>query len=99
MTPLPLSETRQLDSVLLQLPPLPSSLRYWDDYLDMWHHISDLADTDIWPVKYEGRVTNLRFDCWSATFRPVVKHIIAELFSRVDDRSVLIHHFHLVACT
>ena len=91
MSPLPATKTSQIETVLPNLPQLPSSLRYWDDYLDSWHLIRDLAGTDVWIVNYDGGQTKLKFDYWPASYRTLVKIIIAEMFSRLDVTTVLNH--------
>ena len=98
MTSLTLSETSQVESVLLKLPLLPSSVRYWDDYLDTWHIIRDLSANDRWLVKHDGIQVSFKFDFWPSAYRTLVKLVIVEMFSRLDVTSVQVQYHHLEAC-
>lgn len=95
MSPLPATNTGQIEPALVNLPPLPSSLRYWDDYLDTYHTIRDLAETDVWTITQDGEKTNFDFNYWPLIYQPLIKSIIIEMSSRLDMSSVSIRFSNL----
>jgi len=59
------------------LPPLPSVIRYFDDFADMFRSIRTPAQHGIWTLTVDGRSANL--DCWflGRPYIPLVKHVFA----------------------
>lgn len=96
MSSLPATNASQLELALVNLPPLPSSLRYWDDYLDTYHTIRDLAETDVWTITQDGEKINFDFNYWPLLYRSLIKLIIIEISSRLDMSSVVIVHAKIV---
>lgn len=93
MIPLPAVSANlgNLDAALSTLPPLPSAVRYWDDYLNRFHIIRDLAETDVWLLECDGKKASIRFNTLEEIYRPLIKLIAIEMISRVDITTVLIN--------
>lgn len=96
MTALPASagSSGKVDAVLSALPPLPSAVRYWDDYLDAHHIIRDLAKTDLWTVTCNGKDQVIRFDSLPQGCRALLKLVVVEQLSRLSPVSVLYYFEH-----
>ncbi|HCF4899486.1 tyrosine-type recombinase/integrase [Pseudomonas aeruginosa] len=57
----------------IDLPPLPSSIRYWDDFADLWKTIPDPASDD-WPFHSDGESRFLHFQFFPKELRTLIKH-------------------------
>ncbi|MFV3076085.1 hypothetical protein, partial [Niveispirillum fermenti] len=84
MTGLPNQLLDRVGSVLQVLPPLPSALRYHDDYLDEMHSLRDLADEKCWPIHCDGQTSMLDFRRLSEPFRHLFKHLIVDFLGKSD---------------
>lgn len=74
----------KLSYVLSTLPSLQSSIRYYDDFEDMYRSIADLSNSDQWKVKADGTSITINFELVDVELRPLIKHIAVDLLSRRD---------------
>lgn len=74
--------------IATELPDLPSTIRYYDDYDDKYHSIRDPASSFIWEIRYDGERVFLDFSAIDNDLRFIIKHIVVDLFSRLDPSSV-----------
>lgn len=77
----------KLSYVLSTLPSLQSSIRYYDDFEDMYRSITDLSNSDQWKVKADGTSITINFELVDVELRPLIKHIAVDLLSRRDPLS------------
>lgn len=89
MISLPALSAEDITPVLDALPPLPNTLKYWDDFLLKHHTIKGLAATDHWNIKNDGENFTLSFDYLPNAYRPVIKLVAVEQLSRLDTSSAL----------
>lgn len=87
---LPAVQQSEVQTVLERLPPLPSAVRYFDDFQDNYRSIRDLATQDSWNVKHDGRTTVLRFGRFGPAHSHLLKHVFVEWLSRLDATTVTI---------
>lgn len=78
-----LSESHE-SIALTGLPPLPSLLRYYDDFEDKTRTLRDLKGNDIWRIQADGEARNIDFTESDALLKDLNKHIAASLLSRLD---------------
>lgn len=64
---------------LIDIPELPSVIRYYDDFLDDVCSIRRPAEIDIWPISLSGSSLSLDFGEFSPEFRPLLKHWCSSL--------------------
>ncbi|MRL67387.1 site-specific integrase [Brevundimonas sp. SPF441] len=60
-----------------QLPPLPSIIRYYDDFDRVDRRLDNLHE-DTWNIHRNGKVDCFGFDCIPEPVRSVVKRVLAE---------------------
>jgi len=60
-----------------ELPALPD-LEYYDDYNDQTYTVPD-TQNDRWPLHFDGQTTELAFDEFGISLRPLIKHWCASL--------------------
>lgn len=91
-----------LEQALLRLPPLPSLIRYWDDFAEVWRTIPE-PSSNTWPIKADGEIYKLKFSSLSPQLpKDLIKHWLwwslgkhacatvrttYEVFVRVSDRA------------
>lgn len=66
------------------LPPLPSVIRYYDDFEDKFNSIREPENLDRWDIYYDGGKSVLDFGQVSSLLRVIVKHVAADIFLRMD---------------
>lgn len=70
-----------LGDVKVDLPPLPSSLRYWDDFGDIWRTISN-PESNAWRFLSDGEKRILQFQYFPESVRFLAKHWIVYIINR-----------------
>lgn len=76
-----------LADITRSLPPLPSLVRYHDDFADEVHAIRDLTTATSIPISLDGVRNNISFDCFGSTVF-IIKHVVVDWFARLDPHSV-----------
>lgn len=71
-----------------RLPALPSSLRYYDDFLDTYQSIRDLAASNVWLIKADGVTARIDFQRHPADFVFLMKHVAVIMLSSFDPLNV-----------
>lgn len=66
------------------LSPLPSVIRYCDDFEDKFNSIREPENLDRWDIYYDGVKYVLDFGRISNLLWVIVKHIAAGIFLRLD---------------
>ncbi|MFA7349531.1 MAG: tyrosine-type recombinase/integrase [Methylotenera sp.] len=61
------------ESFFFALPKLPSILRYYDEYHDVYVTINNPSELDVWPVMYSGNQENLYFKYFQNEIKPLIK--------------------------
>lgn len=51
----------RVQAVIAGLAPLPSSVRYYDDFMDVWHSIRHPAELGEWIIQTDGRSHTVQF--------------------------------------
>lgn len=57
------------------LPPLPSVIRYYDDFEDKFNSIREPENLDRWDIYYDGGKSVLDFGQVSSLLRVIVKQV------------------------
>jgi integrase len=57
----------------INIPPLPFSITYYDDFSDTYGEIKDPDRTDLWSIFYDGKQVTLDFRSFDAVIRQFVK--------------------------
>ncbi len=78
-----------IEKIVRTLPPVPSVVRYHDDFDDRVYAIEDFDQRDFISVRLDGERRNIHFDRFCVA-SPIIKHVIAEWFTRLDAHTVLI---------
>lgn len=76
-----LSEGAALHDIVSQLPPLPSVVRYYDNYADQQRSIRDLSSTKQFSVHANGLVSTLSFDATPEHLEFLLKHAFIYLLA------------------
>lgn len=63
-----------LEQFTVEVPQLPSVVRYYDDFLDEACSIRSPAENDIWPLSVCGAIESLDFGDFGPRVRPLLKH-------------------------
>lgn len=69
------------------LPLLPRGVRYYDDFDDEYHTITDLDENDTWIVRSDGVDYYLEFERWEPYLRHLIKLWCADLLAQLAPRS------------
>lgn len=77
-----------VNQALLSLPPLPSLIRYHDDFADLNHSIKDMANHDFITVNYDGKRSQIKFNGFGC-IAPIIKRVVADWFVRNDLHTVI----------
>ncbi|WP_222564420.1 site-specific integrase [Novilysobacter antarcticus] len=72
---------RALRDIVSQLPPLPSVVRYYDNYADQQRSIRDPSSTKRFSVRANGLVSTLSFDSASEHLAFLLKHAFIYLLA------------------
>ncbi|TCR62327.1 hypothetical protein [Rhizobium sp. BK376] len=73
------------------LPPLPSTVRYYDDFANEFRTIKGIADAKWLELNLDGTSQILDFERLGPS-RQVYDHILVDWFSRFDPHSIEIQH-------
>lgn len=65
------------------LPPLPSTIRYYDDYNASWYPITDIASKHEVIVNTDGKIYKIDFSAFGA-LQTVMKHVFVDMCHRLD---------------
>lgn len=57
----------------LNLPPLPKTVRYYDDYSDSYSELTDLCAKDVWTIHYDGKHSDLDFGGLPPSLKQILK--------------------------
>jgi Phage integrase family len=76
--------------VLSCLPPLPSSVRYYDDFTDAMKSVSNLTKNDVWLLDNDGGKETISFLSANQFYRPLLKHlVVASLSNSLDSDTII----------
>jgi hypothetical protein len=70
------------NAVLPRLPPLPSLIRYYDEFTERHYSIERLVTQSEFDLNYGGHVLALRFSRFSPALCVLLKHVFVEMNSR-----------------
>lgn len=74
------------------LPPLPSQLRYYDDFMVACSQVKELATKNTWHIQHDGRNSEIDFSWADDAYRPVLKRwVVGEFSSDSDPTSVMVY--------
>jgi len=73
------------------LPPLPSTVRYYDDFANEFRTIRGIADAEWLELNLDGTSQILAFERLGPS-RQVYNHVLIDWFSRFDPHSIGIQH-------
>lgn len=62
------------NQLTIEVPQLPSMIRYYDDFLDDARSTLHPADNDIWSLSISGSIESLDFGDFDVGIRPLIKH-------------------------
>jgi integrase len=79
---------KAIDEVLVSLPPLPITIRYYDNFSDSYDQVVDPDDSDQWRIRFDGRNTTLDFEKFNVRIRSVVKSWCAFMLGTLSPRTV-----------
>ncbi|RKD52206.1 tyrosine-type recombinase/integrase [Rhizobium sp. WW_1] len=88
LEPIVLEEITRLS---IGLPPLPPTIRYFDDFENELRSIRNLADSALVAVRLDGTSTKIDF----THYRPgelILKHVFVDFLSRLDPHSVALRY-------
>lgn len=77
-------EISNLIGIVGELPPLPRLVRYYDDFEDTYRSIEELSLSDKWVIRSDGQSATIDFSIAPDETRLIIKHISAELLSRLE---------------
>lgn len=75
--------------VLSSLPLLPSSVRYYDDFLEVTHSIRDPEATDEWRLEVNGQLNYVNFSSVSLRYSKLLKLWFAYELAMLAPKSVV----------
>lgn len=67
-----------IESVTICLPKLPSIIRYYDEYNDVYKSIKNPSEIDIWPVVHSGKQENFDFKSFPREIAPLLKSWLSD---------------------
>lgn len=76
-----------------KLPPLPSIIRYLDDFSDTWKSIEAPSKIDEWVIQANGSETTFHFQRYHPSLRALIKHWLAWALSKLSPATVRIYFF------
>jgi len=77
-----------IDDVLANLPPLPATIRYYDDFSDSYAHLADPDHSAQWNLRFDGHNRTLDFTKFDSRIRGIVKNWCSILLGTLAPRSV-----------
>lgn len=75
------------DFPILNLPPLPPVLRYFDDFSSLYRSISLPGELDVWNLEIDGRRSHLNFLQFDESIRGLAKSLCGFNLCRVSPRT------------
>jgi len=84
----PLTISPAFTAELAKLPPIPAALEYLDGYADVFRIVRHLADSDVWPVEYQGERELIDFAAYHPAIRILMKHVCVWAFNYHAPRTV-----------
>jgi len=75
----------------VNLPALPSFIRYYDDFSDVQRVIAQPEETDTWRLEFDGRVRCIDFSCFEVCVRDVAKNWTAFNLARFAPSTALLY--------
>lgn len=91
MIALPEIASLEFESIFFHLPALPSSVRYWDDYLETFHVIVNPDLSDIWIFNDAGHKVAVSFEYLPINCRKILKLAAVEMLSSLDPTTVVMY--------
>ena len=82
---------QQATTLIASLPPLPSSVRYYDDFFDTYRSIRGLSDLEQWSIDTDGQTRVIDFDKFGRLAN-LAKHIVVWQFTALDPTTVIIYN-------
>lgn len=76
--------TSRIAVIAAELPRLPSTIRYYDDFADKHHSVRAPESLDKWEIRYDGKKVYLDFSTLDDDISFISKHIAADIFYRLD---------------
>jgi Site-specific recombinase XerD len=80
----------QVTALLASLPPLPSSIRYYDDFFDTYRSIRQPGTLGLWSITTDGQTREIDFDKFDH-LATLTKHIVAWQLITLDSTTVIIY--------
>lgn len=71
-----------------KLPPLPSVIRYLDDFADAWRSIQKPSSSSKWMLQADGSKSVIDFNTFEAPLRDILKHWAAWALARLSATTV-----------
>lgn len=87
----PINDVKQ--TILANLPPLPSVLRYYDDFLDVYGEIVDPKYLDRWILRFNGHRATVDFYEFELPIRTIVKSWCAFMLGSLSPATVVHYIF------
>jgi len=91
------SHLESLQACLVNLPPLPAIVRYYDDFSDSYAEVIAPDNSDQWILSFDGRRTTLDFLSLDVEIRRIAKCWCAALLSRLSPVTAEFYFFRLAA--
>lgn len=78
--------------LLAALPPLPSSIRYYDDFFDTYRSIRHPRTLHQWPITTDGETHVIDFSIFG-NLEPLAKHLVLWQLLNLDPTTVALRHY------
>lgn len=90
-SPTPIERPVKVAQLLNHLPSLPSNLRYYDSVQDKHHTLKNYPEWKTLSLCIDGRTRGHDFSHFGEDTAVLFRYVIADLFSRVDAKTVSTH--------
>lgn len=77
-----LHESDQLEALVAQLPPLPASVTYFDDFDEKQRTLSNLRTSKVYEIYYCGVTMSADFGRFEGAIENLLKHTFVRLIDR-----------------
>lgn len=81
----------QVIALLASLPPLPSSVRYYDDFFDTYRSIRHPGALDHWPITTDGETHVIDFSIFG-DLKDLAKHLVFWQLLNLDPTTVALRY-------
>lgn len=83
--------SRDVLSLLAHLPQLPTLLRYYDSVQEKHHTLREFSTCQSFYLRVDGRTRRHNFSHLSKDGLLLLRHVVVDLFSRVESKTVSTH--------